>query len=127
MDEDLCGFAALVMMSLDQTVLYTTHRSGPRAAEIAAGIVLDVSVQPCGEVYPLGLFGLEEEGLAAPTPRCRCHAAGRHDGGARRPALVVHCFSCFAYNHTDWVSSSCNKKQTRVLHVLACHHPCFMF
>ena len=41
--------------------------------------------------------------------------------------LVVHCFSRFAYNRNDWVSSSFNKKQTRVFHVLACHHPCFMF
>ena len=31
-EEDLCGFAALVMMPLDQTVLYTTHRQGPLAA-----------------------------------------------------------------------------------------------
>ena len=41
-------------------------------------------------------------------------------------ALVVHCLSRFAYNQSDWVSSSYNKKQTRVLHVLACHHPCFI-
>ena len=36
-EEDLCGFAALVMMPLEQTVLYTTHRPGPLAAEISAG------------------------------------------------------------------------------------------
>ena len=42
-EEDLCGFAALVMMHLDQTVLYTIHRPGPLAAEISA----DVSSQPC--------------------------------------------------------------------------------
>ena len=31
-EEDLCGCAVLVMMPLDQTVLYTTHRPGPLAA-----------------------------------------------------------------------------------------------
>ena len=41
-EEDLCGFTALVMMPLDQTVLYTTHRPGPLAAEISAGPVIDV-------------------------------------------------------------------------------------
>ena len=41
-------------------------------------------------------------------------------------APLVHCFLRFAYNHSDLVSSSCNKKQTRVSHVLAYHHPCFM-
>ena len=29
LEEDLCTFAALVMMPVDQTVLYTTHRPGP--------------------------------------------------------------------------------------------------
>ena len=33
-EEDLCGFAAMVLMPLDQTVLYTSHRPGPQAAEI---------------------------------------------------------------------------------------------
>ena len=42
-------------------------------------------------------------------------------------ALVVHCLSRLAYNHSDRVGNSYNKKQTRVLHVLACHHPCFIF
>ena len=42
-EEDLCGFAALVMMPLAQTVLYTTHRLGPRAAEIFAGPMIDTS------------------------------------------------------------------------------------
>ena len=42
-EEDLCGFAALVMMPLDQTVLYTTHCRGPLAAKISAGPVMDAS------------------------------------------------------------------------------------
>ena len=46
-EEDVGGFAALVMMPLDQTVLYTTHRLGPPAAEISAGPAIDVSPQPC--------------------------------------------------------------------------------
>ena len=32
-EEDLCGFAALVMMLLDQTMLYTSHRVGPLAGD----------------------------------------------------------------------------------------------
>ena len=68
-EEDLCGFAALVMMPLDQTVLYTTHRPGPLAAEISAGPVIDASAQPCApEDCPLGPFVHEEEELEAPTP-----------------------------------------------------------
>ena len=64
-EEDLCGFAALVMMPLDQTVLYTTHRPGPLAAKISAGPVIDVSAQPCApEDYPLH----EEEEVDATTP-----------------------------------------------------------
>ena len=67
--EDLCGFAALVMMPLDQTVLYTTHRPGPLAAEISAGPVIDASAQPgAPEDCPLGPFVHEEEELGAPTP-----------------------------------------------------------
>ena len=46
-EEDLCGFAALVMMPLDHTMLYTTHRPGPLAGEISAGPVIDASAQPC--------------------------------------------------------------------------------
>ena len=46
-EEDLCGFAALVMMPMDQTVLYTTYRLGPLLAEISAGLVIDASAQPC--------------------------------------------------------------------------------
>ena len=46
-EEDLCGFAARVMMPLDQTVLYTTHRPGPLAAEVSDGPVIHVSAQPC--------------------------------------------------------------------------------
>ena len=45
-EEDLCGFAALVMMPLDQTVLYTTHCPGPLAAEIYGGPVHDRRVHP---------------------------------------------------------------------------------
>ena len=68
-EEDVCGFAALVMMPLDQTVLYTTHRPGPLAAEISAGPVIDALDQPCApEDCPLGLFVHEEEELEAPTP-----------------------------------------------------------
>ena len=68
-EEDVCGFAALVMMPLDQTVLYTTHRLGPLAAEIFAGPVIDAEAQPCApEACPLGPFVHEEEELAAPTP-----------------------------------------------------------
>ena len=55
--EMMCGFAALVMMPLDQTVLYTTHRPGPLAAEISAGPLIDVSARPCApEDCPLGPF-----------------------------------------------------------------------
>ena len=68
-EEDLCRFAALVMMPLDQTVLYTTHRSGPRAAEISAWPVMDAPAQPCAsEDCPLGPFVHEEDELEAPTP-----------------------------------------------------------
>ena len=68
-EEDVCGFAALVMMPLDQTVLYTTHRRGPLAAEISAGLVIDVSARPCApDDCHLGLFVHEEEELEAPTP-----------------------------------------------------------
>ena len=68
-EEDLCGFAAPVMMPLDQTVLYTTHRPGPLAAKISAGPVIDAEAQPCApEDCPLGPFVHEEEELAAPTP-----------------------------------------------------------
>ena len=67
-EEDLCGFAGLVMMPLDQTVLYTTHRPGPLAAEIFAGPVIDASAQPSApEDCPLGPFVQEEEELEAPT------------------------------------------------------------
>ena len=56
-EEDLCGFAALVMMPLDQTVLYNTYRPGPLAAEISAAQVIDASAQPCApEDCPLGPF-----------------------------------------------------------------------
>ena len=68
-EEDLCGLVALVMMPLDQTVLYITHRLGPLAAEISAVPVIDVSAQPCApEDCPLGPFVHEEEELEAPTP-----------------------------------------------------------
>ena len=68
-EEDLCGFAAVVIMPLDQTVLYTTHRPGPLPAEIYAGRVIDASAQPCAhENCPLGSFVHEEEELEAPTP-----------------------------------------------------------
>ena len=68
-EEDLCGFAAPVMMPLDHTVLYTTHRPGPLAAKISAGPVIDAEAQPCPpEDCPLGPFVHEEEELAAPTP-----------------------------------------------------------
>ena len=68
-EEDLCGFAALVMMPLDQTVLYTTHCPGPLAAKISTRPVIDASAQPCApENYPLGTFVHEEEELEAPTP-----------------------------------------------------------
>ena len=69
MRRDLCRFGALVMMRLDQTVLYTTHRPGPLAAEIFAGPVIDASAQPCApEDSPLGPFVHEEEELEAPIP-----------------------------------------------------------
>ena len=68
-EEDPCGFAAVVMMPLDQTVLYTTHRLGPLAAGISAGPLIDVSAQPCAlEECPLGPFVHEDEELKAPTP-----------------------------------------------------------
>ena len=56
-------------MPVDLTVLYTSHRPGPLAAEILAGPVIDVSAQPCApEDCPLGPFVHEEEELPAPTP-----------------------------------------------------------
>ena len=68
-EEDLCGFAPLVIIPLYRTVLYTTHRPRPRAAEISAGPVIDASAQPCApEDCPLGPFVQEEEELEAPTP-----------------------------------------------------------
>ena len=68
-EEDQCGFAALVMMPLDQAVLYTTHRPGPLAAEFCAGPVIDAEAQPCApEDWPLGPFVHEEEELGPPTP-----------------------------------------------------------
>ena len=68
-EEDLCGFPALVMTPLDQTVLYTTHRPGPLAGEISAWPVIDASAQPCAsEDCPLGPFVHEEEELGASTP-----------------------------------------------------------
>ena len=68
-DEDLCGFAALVIMPLVPTVLYTTHRPGPLEAEICAGPVIGASAQPCApEDCPVGPFVHEEEDLEAPTP-----------------------------------------------------------
>ena len=66
-EEDLCGSAGLVMMPLDQTVLYTTHRPGPLAAEISAGPVIDMSAQPCAP-DDCPLFVHEEEELEGPTP-----------------------------------------------------------
>ena len=68
-EEDLCGFAAVVMMPLDQTVLYTTHHPRPLAAAISAGPLIDVSAQPCApEDRPLDPFVHEDEELEAPTP-----------------------------------------------------------
>ena len=68
-EEDLCGFAALVMMTLEQTMLYTMHRPGPLAPEISAGPVIDVSARLCApEHCPLGPFVHEEEELEAPAP-----------------------------------------------------------
>ena len=58
-EEDMCGFAALLMKPLDQTVLYTTHRRGPLAADISAGPATGLSVQPCA---PERLF---------PEPTCQ--------------------------------------------------------
>ena len=70
MEEDLFGIAAVVMMPLDQTVVYTTHRPGPLAAKISAGPVIDVSAQPCApEDCPLGPFVHEEEELWRPKPQ----------------------------------------------------------
>ena len=67
-EEDLCGFAAVVMMPLGQTVLYTTHRLGPLATEISAGPVIDVSSQPCAaEDCPVGPIVHDDEELPAPT------------------------------------------------------------
>ena len=45
-EEDLCWFAAPVMMPLDQAVLYTTQLPGPLAPEVAAGPMIDVFAQP---------------------------------------------------------------------------------
>ena len=67
-EEDLCGFAALVMLPLDQTVLYTTHRAGPLAANISAGPVIDVSALCALEDWPRGPFVHEEEEFLALTP-----------------------------------------------------------
>ena len=68
-EEDLCGFAAVVTMPLHQTVLYTTHPPGPLAAWISAGLLIDVCAQPCApEDCPLGPFVHEDEELEAPTP-----------------------------------------------------------
>ena len=59
----------LVMMPLDQTVLYITHRPGPLAAKILAGPVIDASAQPrAPEDCPLGPLVHEEEELEAPSP-----------------------------------------------------------
>ena len=67
-EEDLCGFAALVMMPLDQTV-HTTHRPGPLAAEMFADLVMDASAHSCApENFPLGPFVHEEEESEATTP-----------------------------------------------------------
>ena len=69
LEEDLCRHAAMMLMPLDQTVLYTSHRRGPQAAEISAGPGIDVSGQPCApEDCPLGPFLQEEEELEATTP-----------------------------------------------------------
>ena len=73
------------MRSLEQMVLYTTHRWERLAAEILAGPVIDMSVQSCA---PLGPFVHDKEELPALTPKqvsCRCHPAGQLVGGARRP------------------------------------------
>ena len=61
--------AALGMMPLNRTLLYTTHGPGPLAAEISAGPVIDVSAQACDpEDCPVGPFVHEEEELEAPAP-----------------------------------------------------------
>ena len=68
-EEDRCGFAALVMMPLDQIVLHTTDRPGPLAADILASPVIHVSAQPCApEDCPPGPFVHEEEELEALAP-----------------------------------------------------------
>ena len=68
-EEDLCGFAAVVIMRLDQTVLYPTNRPGPLAAEIAARLVIDASAPPCApEDCPPGPFVHEQKELPAPNP-----------------------------------------------------------
>ena len=68
-EEDLCGLAALVMMPLDYTVVYTMHRQGPLAADISAGPGIDVSAPPCApEDCPLGPFVPQEGELEAPAP-----------------------------------------------------------
>ena len=65
-EEDLCLFAAVLMMPLDQTVMYTTHRPRPLGAEILAGPVIDVSVQPCNsQDCPVGPVVHDMEELAA--------------------------------------------------------------
>ena len=83
-EEDLCTFAALVIMPLDHTVLYITHRPGPLAAETSAGPVIDVSAQPCApKDCPFGPFVHEEEELEAPTPK--------HFGGGSAFTTRLHC------------------------------------
>ena len=76
MEQDLCGFAALVMMPLDQTALYCNtppviHHPSPRATggRDFCRTRIDASAQPCApEDCPLGPFVHEEEELEAPTP-----------------------------------------------------------
>ena len=68
-EEDLCGSAALVMLPLDQIVLYTTHRQGPLVAETSTVPVIDASVQPCApKGCPTGAFVHDREAMEAPTP-----------------------------------------------------------
>ena len=62
--EHLCGLAALMLMPLDHTVQYTTHRPAPLAANISRGSVIDVSAQPgAPEDCPIGPLVREEKEL----------------------------------------------------------------
>ena len=87
-EEDLCGFAPVLMMPFDQTVMYTTNRpratggkdfSGPGDQRICPAL-RPQRLSP-GPICPRG------GGAVSPKPKqvpCHCHAPKQPDGGARR-------------------------------------------